>query len=430
VNWLRAIYVFNGLAGAALYSFIPVILKSKGFDPALIGVAMSMGSFVGVVSLPIWGHVGDMLSGPRRALQIAIIPAVVFAFGFSLPLEYWAIIGCQLVVNGTGNSVGSLTDAMALGALRDAPERYSRLRLMTSIGNGGGTLAFGLLYGAIGYNIAPLLYLVAIGGSFVCAHFLPLGRESARTRLATASLEEQAQAAATRHGRFGSTGEALRVNPRLIPVLLTAVIVYMGIMSAHVFISLRLVDLGYGAGGVGVVQGIGFAAEIPAMLAAGWLIARLGARTVMVVSAVAFGFCSLAYAMVDQLWGIVAIRFLIGFCFSGVAISMVLTVARMLPGRLQATGQTLVGASGFGVGSILASLIGGYLYGNLGPWGVFGFGAICLFAGAAMAWFAVGAAVRSIEAGRTRAAESAVELVAEATVAAAASAEGAALLAE
>jgi len=78
---------------------------------------------------------------------------------------------------------------------------------------------------------------------------------------------------------------------------------------------------------------------------------------------------------------ILATRFVSGIFFSGIFVSYVLTIATMLPQRLQSTGQTLLQASCFGIGAILANLIGGLLYGAVGAEGVFGVGAVCAVIG-------------------------------------------------
>jgi MFS family permease len=74
-------------------------------------------------------------------------------------------------------------------------------------------------------------------------------------------------------------------------------------------------------------------------------------------------------------------RFISGIFFSGILVSFVLTIAAMLPHRLQATGQTLFQSACFGVGAILANLLGGILYQTAGPLGVFGGGALCAVVG-------------------------------------------------
>jgi MFS family permease len=86
---------------------------------------------------------------------------------------------------------------------------------------------------------------------------------------------------------------------------------------------------------------------------------------------------------------ILVTRFIAGIFFSGVLVAFVLTISRMLPAGLQSTGQTLLQASCYGGGAILANFLGGILYGTLGPIGVFGGGAICALVGGAIGLFAL-----------------------------------------
>ena len=74
--------------------------------------------------------------------------------------------------------------------------------------------------------------------------------------------------------------------------------------------------------------------------------------------------------------------------FAGVVISVVLTIAAILPRDLQATGQALFQTSAFGIASIIANVIGGQLYESIGPAAVFGLGAVLAVAAAVIGWFA------------------------------------------
>lgn len=380
MRWLRALYLSNGLAFGSLYGFVPVLLQSKGFNPALIGVTTSLGSLAYTMALPAWGHVGDIVSGPRRTLQIASIPAAIFALGLSLPLPVVAIIACQVVLSAGGGPAMALTDAMAVPVLAEPAREYARLRLLTSISAAVSSIACGLVYGAVGYLAAPLIYLGAMAATFLSAQHVPHGRDSERYRQARDLLEGKVQSAPER-GRFGSVGEALEINPRLVAVLLSVTCVFFGIMASGTYITLRISDLGGGPPEVGFVTGIGCAAEIPGLVLAGLLVARFGARSVFAVCSVGFALCMLSWIVLVDAAPILATRFVSGIFFSGVFVSCVLTVAAMLPARLQSTGQTLLQAACFGIGAILANLIGGILYGAMGPLGVFGIGAIFVVVG-------------------------------------------------
>ncbi len=401
MSWLRALYVSNGLAVGTLYGFVPVLLQSKGFDPALIGLTTGLGSLAYMVALPAWGHLGDVVSGPRRALQLASVPAAIFALGLGAPLPAFAIIACQMILSAGGGPAMALTDAMAMPLMANASREYSRLRLLSSMGAAVGAVGCGLIYAQTGYLAAPFLYAVTIAMTIVCAQLVPMGRDSERHRRIRDELAGDELAGdlgggvraphppAARPRRFGSVGEAFTVRPRLAWVLISVTLVYMGVMAAGTYMSLRIADLGNGAVGVGLFNGIGWFAEVPGLILAGWLVCRFGIRPILLVSAVGFGACLASFAVLADELPIMVARFVSGIFFGGIVVSFVLTIAQMLPGRLQATGQTLFQAAGFGAAAILANVIGGVLYATAGPLGVFGGGALCAVLGGVVGFVAL-----------------------------------------
>jgi MFS family permease len=380
VRWLRALYVSNGLAIGALYGFVPVLLQSRGFEPALIGLTTGLGSLAYAIALPAWGHMGDIVSGPRRTLQLACFPAAIFAFGLSAPIPAVAIILCQLVISAGGGPTLALTDAMAVPTLANPSREYSRLRLLTSLGSAGAAVGCGFLYETTGYLAAPVLYFGAMAATVVCGQFVPLGRDSEHRRMARRAAEGHAQAAPVR-GRFGSVGEAFKVQPRLVGVLLSVILVFLGCMSAATYITIRISDLGGGPIEVGLSNGIGSVAEVPGLILAGWVASRVGIRVLLAVSAVGFAICMMSWIVLVGAGPILATRFASGVFFGGIFFSFVMTMARLLPPRLQATGQTLFQAACFGFAAFLANFGGGILYAVAGPLGVFGVGGVCAIAG-------------------------------------------------
>jgi PPP family 3-phenylpropionic acid transporter len=380
MRWLRMLYLSNGFAVGALYGFVPVLLLSKGFDPALIGVTTSLGSVAYSFALPAWGHVGDILTGPRRALQLGCIPAAVFALGFDLPLPIVAVIVCQIVISAGGGPTAALTDAMAMPILANSPREYSRLRLLSSFGGAAMSVVCGLVYSRTGYLAAPAIYLVTVGLMILSAHKVPLGRDSERHRMARGVPERQRRETAAR-GRFGSVGEALTGRPRLVAVLASVLLVAIGVMAAATYISVRISDLGGGPVEVGLSNGLAWGAEVPGLVVAGWLVSRVGLRPVLGVSAVGFAACLTSWIVFTDAPSILSTRFVSGIFFGGILITFVLTIAQLLPAHLQATGQTIFQAVAFGVAAVVANFLGGLLYAVAGPLGVFGGGAICTLAG-------------------------------------------------
>ena len=380
MRWLRVLYVSNGLAVGSLYGFIPVLLASKGFDPALVGVATSLGSASYTMALPMWGHVSDAITGPRRALQLACIPAAVFALGLAAPLPVLAVIFCQVVLSvGSGPGM-ALTDAMVVPELENASREYSRLRLLTSSGAASSAALCGALYSVTGYTAAPFVYLFVMAATFTAAHFVTVGRAPVRHEpiaVAPASLTDSEATALPRRPRGGSIGEVFRIRPRMYGILVSVVLIFIGVMAAGTYVTLRITDLGGGPFGVGLSNAIGWSAEVPGMILAGWLIARFGARPVLAISSTGFAACIGSWVILADLVSISVTRFASGVFFAGVFVSFVLTISAILPPRLQSTGQTLLQAACFGFAAIVANLAGGLLYQQFGPVGVFGGGAVC-----------------------------------------------------
>lgn len=374
------LYLSNGMAVGALYGFVPVLLLAKGFDPALIGLTTSLGSVAYSMALPAWGHLGDMITGPRRALQLACIPAAVFALGLSAPLPVVLVIVCQMVISAGGGPTAALTDAMAMPILANSPREYSRLRLLSSFGGAAMAVVCGLLYSRTGYLAAPAIYLLTVGLMVLSAQKVPLGRDSERHQKARSALAGKVHTARAR-GRFGSVGEALTDRPRLVAVLTSVLLVSIGFMAAGTYISVRISDLGGGAVEVGLANGLAWGAEVPGLLLSGWLVSRIGLRPVLAVCAVGFAACLVSWVFFTDAASILATRLVSGVFFGGILIVFVLTIAQLLPAHLQSTGQTLFQATTFGVAAVIANLVGGLLYSVAGPLGVFGGGAICTLVG-------------------------------------------------
>jgi MFS family permease len=388
MRWLRMLYLSNGFAVGALYGFVPVLLLSKGFDPAMIGLTTSLGSLAYSFALPAWGHVGDILTGPRRALQLACIPAAVFALGLSAPLPVVAVIVCQIVISAGAGPTSALTDAMAMPVLANASREYSRLRLLSSFGAAIMAIVCGLVYSRTGYLAAPVIYLFTLGMMIFSAQMVPLGRDSERHRKVRGALEGRARSTPAR-GRFGSVGEALSGRPRLLAVLASVLLVFIGVMAAATYISVRIADLGGDAVEIGLSNGLAWGAEVPGLVLAGWLVPRVGLRPVLAVSAAGFAVCLASWIVLVDAGPILFTRLLSGVFFGGILVTFVLTMAQLLPWPLQATGQTLFQAVAFGIAAVLANLVGGILYSVAGPLGVFGGGAACALAGGALGFLAL-----------------------------------------
>ena len=358
-----------GVGLGVLYPFLSVILSERGFDPAAIGLISSLGAVGFTIAVPAWGHVADVRLGRPRTLQVCALGAGAAVFGLLFPVPSLVVVALLGLFWIFESSWQPLADAITVNAVRGGD--YARVRLFTSAGFAIATIAAGFIYAQVGYDAAFVFFAGSAVVLAVSAAAIPdVGRADLDAHRTSAVPERRMFGFS-----FGSSGVALGVAPKLRLVLVATTLLHIGMISGFTFLPLRLVELGGGAAEIALSSGLSAGTEIPAMLVAGAVAWRIGLRAMFVGSTLLYALCFATWTVIDIPAVIVATRAVTGIAFAGVLVSVVLTIARLLPPQLQATGQSLFQMSAFGLGAILANVVGGLLYQNVGHAAVFGLGA-------------------------------------------------------
>ena len=426
---LRGLYLIVGVLVGVLMPFVPVILEQRGFSAPAIGAVTALTAVGYVVALPVWGHLGDVVLGRRRALQAAALGsgAVALLFGapLALPLVACAVVAYYVVESGAG----MLTDALAVHALAATPDRYGRFRLIESGSFAVATLAAGFAYDVVGYGLS---YLLALASGVLVALVAVAVPDAPRARLADyrrhpGTARDRPDAAdpgeslpvgrareardgfappargdvglpprapgpgvpgrAWRWGAFaGSIGVALDVEPRLVGVLAAVVLAHLGVLASFTFLPLRLVELGGAPSVIALSASVSAIFEIPAMLVAARLVSRLGLRGLFVLACGLYALAFVSWAILVDPNLIVASRVLTGLAYGSLTVTIVLTVGALLPDQLQGSGQALYGMSAMGIASMIANLGGGILFGAYGHVPVFLLSAVTSVVASFVAW--------------------------------------------
>jgi PPP family 3-phenylpropionic acid transporter len=383
---LRAIYAVIGCSTASIAPFVPVILKERGVSPAAIGFALAAAALLTTAVVPAWGHAADAMLGRVRAFRIGLIVAAAAAGGLMLDLPLAVI--AALVVSFTifASLFLGLTDALAVAELT-APERqYGALRAHASLSYAVALVGIGFLYSWAGYGAAPAVFLLWAGIAFIL-----VGRVRAKTSAAATRGAWKTDAEPSR--RLGSVGRAFAVQPRLWIVLAVFAVAFAGMQAGLAFIGIRIVELGGKPSDVALSFSLSALTEIPGLVAAGWMGRRLGLRWLFAISLILYGICITSWGILPSAIAINATRLVTGVAFGSLTAARVLLVPRLLPEKLQTTGQVLVVASTTGLGAVLGTMIGGVAYGSLGPMVFFvGAGGVAIVGGIA-SWFVLAGTV-------------------------------------
>jgi PPP family 3-phenylpropionic acid transporter len=382
---IRALFISLGAAVGTFYPFMWVILIGRGFDVVEVGAVAAISAVAFTVAVPVWGHIADVLVGRPRALQIAVAGAIVSVLLFLAPISGVLLAASVVGFSFFQSAFAPLSDALAVNAVRDPRRDYGRIRLLNSLAFAPIVIAAGFLYDRTGYGPAPAFFAVLALVAIASAVLVP---DVARADLRAISGEDSvAHRGRLPTWRLGSVGVALSVAPRLPLALVAIFLIHVGIMASWTFLAVRLRELGASPHDIALSSGVSATAEVPAFVLAGLMARRLGVRTVFTLATLLYVGCFVAWAVLDQPALIIVTRVATGFGFAGIVTSAVLTVAALLPDRLQATGQALYQTTAFGLAAIVASVSGGIIYGELGPQVLFGAAAVLGLVAAIFGWF-------------------------------------------
>jgi PPP family 3-phenylpropionic acid transporter len=382
---VQALFLALGAAVGTFYPFVSVILLGRGFDVVGVGAVAAVSAVAFTLAVPAWGHLADVLLGRPRTLQIAIGGAVVALLITLAPIPAIVLAACIVGFAFFQSAFGPLSDALAVNAVPDPRRDYARIRLLSSLAFAPIVIGAGLLYDRTGYGPAPVLFAIIAAVAIGSAALVP-DVERADLR-ALANDDARAPRGRMPTWRLGSVGVALVVAPRLPAALFAIGLIHVGIIAGWTFLAVRLTELGASPHEIALSSGVSAVAEVPAFVLAGMVARRLGVRAVFTLSALLYVGTFASWAFLDVPALIIATRVVTGFSFAGICMAAVLTVAALLPDRLQATGQALYQTIAFGVAAIIANVTGGIVYGASGPGVLFGGAAALAMGAAVVGWF-------------------------------------------
>jgi MFS transporter, PPP family, 3-phenylpropionic acid transporter len=370
---IRLVFLALGAGMGGLIPFGTVILADKGFDAASIGLVLAVAATAGVLTTPIWGHLGDTVLGRRRVLQLASLGAAIALLIFGTAGIPFVAALAWVGFSATNATTMPTADAVAVNAVRTAGRGdFARLRLLVSLAFGSAAIATGFLYNSTGYAPAPYLAAACLGLVILASRLVP-------------DLPPDPTAAAAAHRRGGSIAQAFAVQPRLPVVLLTFGLGIIGMLAVFTYLPLRIAELGGDPSDIALAAGLESIAEIPGFIVAGWIAGRFGLRALYVCSAVLMAGCGLVLVVLDSPTLMIGVRLLTGPAYAGLTVASVLALGVLLPAALQATAQGL-SAMTMGIASIAVGIMGGLLYEVGGAQSLFAVTAGLTLVAAGIAW--------------------------------------------
>ena len=366
---------FAYFVSAALFTtYVPLWFESLGLSLLSIGYLMSLPSWTRLFASFTWGALADRSGQQVPLIRLAAALSLVAALGYLLPGHVWILGSATFALYTFNAAITPLTETVVAARLATADggvdtRRYGRVRLWGSLGYLASVLGFGWAFDRFGM------------GSFVPALLLTLV-----LMIVMAWRVPNQRLAVHAHTPGPPLGEVLR-KPAVRWFLAGIFLTVLAHQALYCFFSLYLDRQGHDHASVGVLWGIGVAAEICWFALQGRLMERATVHhwltATALISALRF---ALTAAFGAQLWILVLLQLSHAMTFAAQHLACIALISRYFPGQLRGRGQALYLVVGYGLSGVIGAIGGGWLVSVFGLTSVFWAASVVALAGAACCW--------------------------------------------
>ncbi|MGG0287243.1 MFS transporter [Peribacillus butanolivorans] len=339
-------FLYFGLL-AIFIPFLPVYLADQGLRPAQIGFIIGTGGFVTLITQPLWGMISDKTRTIRKVLLLLIFFSSVIGYFLYDSSSYLQLILFAMLLYFFLMPIDPLTESLNFTIAEKSGISYGSIRTYGALGYAVISLITGYVMSYFGANSLAFLFAVIGLISFIVSWMMPDAPVSGKP-VTLKSLKH-----------FFSNKETLLF---LLLVFICAVPARMN----DTFLGVYIRELGGSAKLVGLTWFLAAGSEIAVFALSFWWL-RKGKEIIIISFAAAFFFIRYfvsAWITDPHLLAYLQVMQLLTFpIFYSAAIQY---LYRIVPVEWRATGQTVLALLFFGVSGIIASYIGGAIYGAFG----------------------------------------------------------------
>lgn len=359
---LAALYFAHMGGIGAWLPFLALHLDRQGISGAAIGGLLALIPAARMLSAPVWAVVADRFQTGRTMLRVATTVSVLAAAAIALlPLGPLGIGLALVAFSALRAPIAPLLDTSAVKLIVQEggdPQDYGRLRLWGTVGFLG-LSAVGAMLVARSPTASGALAL-AVGSWTVAAvlTFLLPAAEAAAPTPVWPALRRLAR------------------SPFLGPLLLALCLHGLGLTLYDTTIAMHLEARGMVGGWVAATLACGLLAEVAVMWWGRALLQRFGAFRMLTVAGAAGVLRWALTAVVTVPVLLVGLQVLHGVVYGVFWVAGVEAMRRHAPAEVRVSAQSLLTATAYGVGALMASGVVGLLLDRVGTPGLFSAAAV------------------------------------------------------
>ncbi len=370
LHWrLASFYFFYYATVGAFMPYWAPYLEARGFSPVQMGIAFALMGVTRSILPVAWGWYADH-TGKRVALiRWASIAALITFMAIPFVDGVWWIGGLMLAYTLFWHALLPQFEVVTLNHLHASGADYSRVRLWGSVGFVASVLGLG-----IALDITGIIWLPWLVGSFW------LGMAASTWLVPEPPALHSADAP-----RVGLWTVVRR--PEVLALLAVCLASQLSFAPYYNFFTLFLERHDYSRSLAGMLWALGVVAEIGMFLIIARLIARWGARRMMLVAMVATSLRWLFTAFAVESWPVlIMVQIAHAVTFGAYHAIAMYYVMRFFPPTLHGRGQAIYNAVAYGIGGSIGSISAGYLWEGVSPEAAFFAAGIVAAIGSAVAW--------------------------------------------
>jgi MFS family permease len=363
--WKKNLYVcwfgvFATSAGLSqLIPILPLYIEQLGVHNVAeieewSGIAYGVTFVLMAVFSPIWGAAADRYGRKPMLLRASLGMAIVLScMGFVQ--NVYQLVALRFL---QGTISGYYSAAITLVATQSPKNRSGWALGTLSTGAVSGMLLGPLLGGALAETLGIRNVFFAIGALLIVAFFAAL-----------LFVSETFTPAEKKTDDFRTAWRALPHQQLTLAMFMTSLIMQLALMSIQPILTVYISELSNGVGPIAMLAGMAFAASgLASILAAprlGSLADRIGPPKVMVGALLAAGVIFIPQALVQNVWQLIGLRFLLGISTASLLPSINSMIRKITPdestGRIFGYNQSAQFIGSFGgavMGGQIASAVG------------------------------------------------------------------------
>lgn len=368
--YLKYLMLFIGLG--AYNTFLPVYLENTlGFTSSQVGLIVSIPSILGIIFVPIWGLLSDLLNKQKLILWINVLISLVCAGIYTVTQSFLSIFIIAIFLEMFRNSILPLTDSITTSYCKEKNQNYGQIRVIGSMFFAISSFLCGQLIKATNNDLMFFyVFMVSMIGCLIITPILPNSHNDVTVE--KLNLKEDLP--------------QLFKNKSYLLILLCGVCVTSLTEAMMAYQGIHLMSLGAGSDLVGLLTVFMVIPELYFMVKSKSLLEKYGLVKMISFASIALIIRWVVYLLTSNPW-----LFMIATSMHGVSVSIMIIcafdfIAKVVDKKLYTTSMTVYTFT-IGVSYSMMKLLYGGLIDSFGINSIFIFSiAVSLFSFVVISW--------------------------------------------